>query len=138
MAPEEPLVGETDTLRLRRVLDNFIANAVKYSPEDAPVTLMVLKEERGGAPWVSIAVRDMGIGVPAADLPHIFEHYRRGTNVGERFTGADIGLSGVKQIVEQHGGLVEAESEVGLGSVFTLRLPLTPSRRVSPPTVRDG
>ena len=71
-----------------------------------------------------LTVRDEGVGIPAADLPHVFERYRRGSNVGNRTRGAGIGLAGVRQIVEQHGGTVSVESQEGRGSTFVIALPL--------------
>ncbi|MGE3599462.1 MAG: sensor histidine kinase [Dehalococcoidia bacterium] len=71
-----------------------------------------------------IQVQDEGIGIPPADLPHIFERYQRGANVAGRIAGTGIGLAGARQIVELHGGTIEVESVEGHGSVFTVRLPL--------------
>lgn len=79
-----------------------------------------------------LTVRDNGIGIPAADLPHIFERFRRGANVGSSIGGSGIGLASAQQIVEQHGGTIVAESGApgtggaGGGSTFTVRLPLEP------------
>ena len=67
---------------------------------------------------------DQGEGIPEIDLPHIFEHFRRGKNVVGRFPGTGIGLSGVRRIVEQHGGSIHVESKVDVGTSFTIRLPL--------------
>ena len=62
--------------------------------------------------------------IPTTDVPYIFERYRRGSNVGTRTRGTGIGLAGVRQIVEQHGGTVTVESREGEGSTFTVRMPL--------------
>ena len=67
---------------------------------------------------------DHGLGVPAADLPRIFERFRRAGNVAGRIGGTGIGLASARQIVEQHGGALTAESVEGAGSTFTVRLPL--------------
>jgi signal transduction histidine kinase len=69
---------------------------------------------------------DQGLGIPEADLPHIFERFYRGRNVMALTAGAGIGLSGVKQIVEQHGGRVEVESVEGQGTTVTVVLPVRP------------
>jgi signal transduction histidine kinase len=116
---EPGLVAEVDPTRLGRVLDNLLGNAVKYSPAGSEVTLHL---GRDGDEAV-LTVRDRGIGIPAADLPRIFERYHRGANAS-RFVGAGIGLAGARRIVEQHGGAIAAESVEGEGSVFTVRLPL--------------
>ena len=85
-----------------------------------------------GAHWASLTVQDRGIGIPASDLPRIFERYRRGRNVGQ-VAGTGLGLTGAKQIVERHGGAIAVASEEGRGTRVTIRLPLEPRRR-SPST----
>lgn len=122
--PETALVGEWDALRLRRVLDNLLANAIKYSPGGGRIDLGVRREERAGAEWAVLTVQDEGVGIPAADVPHVFERFRRGSNVARQIAGTGIGLSGARQIVEQHGGTIDVESEEGRGSIFTVALPL--------------
>ncbi len=122
-AAEPELVGAWDAFRLERVLGNLLSNAVKYSPAGREVRVEVWREERDGQPWACLAVRDQGIGIPAADLPHVFEPYRRGSNVGA-VEGEGLGLAGARQIVEQHGGAIDAESREGEGATFTVRLPL--------------
>ncbi len=122
VAPAE-LWGSWDALRLRRVLDNLLGNAVKYSP-GGRIEVTVGEEARDGTRWAVVAVADEGIGIPAADLPHVFERYRRGGNVLGRIGGAGIGLAGSHQVVEQHGGTIRVASVEGQGSTFTLALPM--------------
>lgn len=121
------LVGFWDQRRLERVLANLVANAIKYSPEGGDVTVTVTTEEAGGQGWAIVTVQDQGLGIPARDLPHIFEPFYRGSNVVTRSAGAGVGLATVRQIVELHGGTVSVSSQEGQGSTFTVRLPL-PSR----------
>ncbi len=71
-----------------------------------------------------LAVQDQGIGIPAADLPHVFERFYRARNVSGRTPGTGLGLAGARQIVEQHGGTIAVESREGAGSTVTIRLPL--------------
>jgi signal transduction histidine kinase len=85
-----------------------------------------------------LAVRDQGMGIPAADLPHIFERFHRGSNVVGRIAGTDIGLATARQIVEQHGGTITVESQPGTGSTFTVRLPLAPAGDPAPTTPGTG
>ena len=118
------LTGEWDPIRLERVLGNLLSNAIKYSPAGGPITVTVTPEEDETGAWVRLSVRDRGLGIPAADLPHIFERFRRGANVVGRIEGTGIGLAGAHQIVEQHGGTITAESQEGVGTTFTVRLPL--------------
>ena len=82
--------------------------------------------DRDGGPRPAVAVRDGGIGIPAADLPHVFEAFRRGANVEERIRGTGLGLAAARQIVEQHGGRLTVASREGRGSTFTVWLPLGP------------
>jgi signal transduction histidine kinase len=88
-----------------------------------PVTLSLGRELFDGRTWANIRVRDSGLGIPAADLRHIFEPYHRGRNaVAIGVEG--LGLASVRQLVELHGGCVTVQSEEGIGTVFTVRLPL--------------
>jgi signal transduction histidine kinase len=114
------LEGRWDGFRVERVLGNLLSNAVKYSPRGGDVVVRVARH----GTWAVLAVRDRGVGIPAADLPHLFERYHRARNVVGRTRGAGIGLHGARQIVEQHGGTIAVESREGQGSTFTVRLPL--------------
>ncbi|HEU5430893.1 MAG TPA: ATP-binding protein, partial [Thermomicrobiales bacterium] len=120
------LPGVWDAARIRRVLDNLLGNAIKYSPDGGPVTVRVRRDDGPDGAWAEVAVVDRGVGIPASDLPRIFEPFHRGGNVAQRIAGSGIGLNGARQIVEQHGGTIAATSVEGQGSVFTARLPLAP------------
>ncbi len=110
--------GDPD--RLRQLLHNLVANALKYTPRDGAVTLSLEKE----GDWAKITVADTGIGIPEKDLPHIFERFYRVDRARSRAEGgAGLGLSIVKWIVDAHGGRIEVRSEVGKGTVFTVWLP---------------
>jgi signal transduction histidine kinase len=86
-----------------------------------------LDREAGPAgPQAVLTVRDPGIGIPAADLPRVFEQFHRADNVAERIPGAGIGLTSAAQIIAAHGGTIAVESQEGVGSTFTARLPLQP------------
>ncbi|HEY7036820.1 MAG TPA: PAS domain S-box protein [Thermomicrobiales bacterium] len=124
VAAAPAVVGEWDRMRLERVLDNLLSNAVKYSPQGGPIAIRVGREDDAGGAWAVVSVRDDGIGVPAEDLPWIFERYRRAGNVAGRVAGTGIGLAGARQIVEQHGGTIGVESDEGQGTTVTVRLPL--------------
>ena len=117
-APE--IIGLFDSPRLERVMDNLLGNAIKYSPEGGGVRVSVGSHDG----WATISVRDEGLGIPRDDLPHIFEPFRRGSNVVGRIGGTGIGLASAQRIVESHGGTLSAQSRPGKGSTFTLRLPV--------------
>jgi signal transduction histidine kinase len=118
------LVGVWDAARLERLLANLLGNAVKYSPDGGEITLSVRAEAQAGEPWAVLVVQDRGLGIPAADLPRIFERFRRGGNVEGQIGGTGIGLVAVRQVVEQHGGEISVDSQEGSGTTFTVRLPL--------------
>jgi len=117
------LIADVDPARIERVLTNLVLNAVKYSP-DAPTITVRVREDAGRA---VIAVQDSGIGIPAADLPTIWERFTRAGNVTGRISGSGIGLASARDIITQHGGSVAVESTLGVGSTFTVALPLTPA-----------
>jgi signal transduction histidine kinase len=119
-SPEAPLVGEWDPNRLARVVDNLLSNAVKYSPEPDTIGVELTRE----GDWAVLRVQDHGVGIPSGELTRVFDRFYRGTNVPPEMRGSGIGLHGVRQIVEQHGGWVAVESQPGAGSMFTVRLPL--------------
>lgn len=130
---EETVSGLWDVMRLRRVLDNLLGNAVKYSPGGGDVRIKVSAEDRGDESWGRIDVRDEGVGIPEADLDRIFERFRRGSNVTGRIRGTGIGLAGARQIIEQHGGSISITSDEGHGTTVTVRLPLAgPDRTIGP------
>ena len=118
------LEGMWDRSRLERVLGNLLDNAVKYSPAGGTVVVSISSESTIDQVWALLSVSDQGLGIPADQVSHVFERFQRGRNVTGRITGAGIGLSGVKQIVEQHGGAITVESMEGKGSTFTIRLPV--------------
>jgi signal transduction histidine kinase len=106
-----------DRARLERVAANLIDNAVKYTPSGGRVEV----EARREPPWAVLSVRDTGRGIPADELPRVFDRLFRGdASRGER--GLGLGLSLVRAIVEAHGGTVAVASEPGRGSTFTVRL----------------
>jgi signal transduction histidine kinase len=120
----DSLVVAGDRARLARVLHNLIGNAIRYSPDGGDVTVELGRRAGPAGEVAAIRVADRGLGIPAADLPRIFERFRRGSNVIGRLGGTGVGLFSVRQIVEQHGGTVAAESVEGRGSTFTVTLPL--------------
>jgi len=120
------LIGVWDGVRLGRVLDNLLSNAVKFSPRGGVIQVCVDFDEAPNR-VAFVRVSDHGEGIPEGDLPHIFERFRRGTNVEGRIPGTGLGLSGARRILEQHGGSILVESAVGEGTTITVRLPLDPS-----------
>jgi signal transduction histidine kinase len=110
-----------DETQLRQALRNLLGNAIKYTPEGGAIRLSLYHD----SDLVYFVVRDTGYGIPAVDLPHVFDRFYRVRNNGhDDIKGNGLGLAIVKSIAEQHGGNVSVESEVGKGSCFTLTIPL--------------
>ena len=112
-----PMVG--DGKLLFQVLSNLLSNAVKYSPGGGAIDVEagVVGED------IVVSIADRGIGIPAADLEHLFERYHRGSNVSG-IVGTGVGLYLVKMAVDLHHGSVAVTSEEGVGSRFAVRLPI--------------
>ena len=117
------VLGDWDEARIERIVSNLISNAVKYSPRGGDITLQVRQEEAGDQEWAILVVHDNGIGIPPAEVERVFEPYYRASNTAGTVSGSGIGLAGTRHIVEQHGGQIAVESEVG-DTTFTVRLPL--------------
>lgn len=111
-----------DVKLMRQILSNLLSNAVKYS---APERLIVLTLEFT-AKLLTLTVCDQGIGIPAADLPHLFEPFHRAANVGN-ISGTGLGLVITKEAVELHGGTISVNSRVNQGTTFVIQLPVTTS-----------
>ncbi|OJT25849.1 hypothetical protein BO221_08370 [Archangium sp. Cb G35] len=126
--PDRPVWAEADPVRVVQIFTNLLHNAAKYSESGGRITLTLVCE--GGE--AVVRVTDTGMGIPAEALPHLFEPFMQVARTLDRAQGGlGLGLTLVKQLVEMHGGRVEAASEgVGKGSVFTVRLPLLPEERV--------
>jgi signal transduction histidine kinase len=108
-----------DQKLLRQILGNLLSNALKYSPNGGRVDFVV-REKNGEASFV---VADQGIGIPADELPHLFESFHRAHNVGN-IPGTGLGLAIVKKSVEMHGGSIAVDSATGQGTRFTVIIPI--------------
>ncbi|WP_252226976.1 sensor histidine kinase [Caldicoprobacter algeriensis] len=118
---DDRLIVSGDAVKLRQVVSNIVDNAIKYTPEGGRVTVEVYK----GVENAVVKVSDTGIGIPAKDLPHIFDRFFRVDKARSRATGGTgLGLSIAQKIVLQHGGDIRVVSEEGKGSTFYVELPL--------------
>ena len=114
-----PLI-KGDARALKRVMQNLINNAIKYSGKNS--WARVSAQAQGNE--LLIVVEDRGLGIGAADLPHVFEPFYRGQEaIAAQIEGSGVGLSLVKQIVEGHGGRITVKSTPHIGSIFTVHLP---------------
>ena len=119
--PDEPVRVRCDALRIEQVIGNLISNALKYSPPTTLVAVDLTAEDREAA----MHVTDRGTGISEADVPRLFEPFRRvGT---QEVPGTGLGLFVVRRIVEAHHGRIQVTSEPGFGSTFSVFLPLEPA-----------
>jgi signal transduction histidine kinase len=113
------VMGDAD--RLKQLLLNLVDNACKYTPKGGQVVLGL----RCAEGWAQLSVADTGLGIPAQDLPHIFERFYRVDKARSRVAGGTgLGLSIVQWIAQAHGGKIDVQSEPGQGTTFTVHLPL--------------
>jgi signal transduction histidine kinase len=121
--PAEPVELRFDRERMVQLLTNLIGNAIKFTPRGGAVSVRL----SDGQEPATIEVRDTGPGIPADELPRIFERFYRGTNTGDaRASGSGLGLAIVRSIVEMHGGEIDVASVIGEGTVFRITLPPPP------------
>ena len=120
--PDTPAIVEVDVVRLSQVLSNLLSNAAKYTPPGGHIAISA----RVAAGALQIEVADNGIGIPAESIAGVFEMFTQvGRNIAHAKGGLGIGLSLVRKLLELHDGTVAAASPgVGLGSTFSIRLPL--------------
>jgi signal transduction histidine kinase len=122
------VLGDED--RLKQLLLNLVDNGIKYTQPGGAVRLSLAQENN----WAQLTVSDTGIGIPAEDLPHIFERFYRVDKARSRAQGGSgLGLAIAQWIVQAHGGTIQVESTPGVGTTFRVRLPL-----YRPPSVANG
>ncbi|MEW5871124.1 MAG: ATP-binding protein [Chloroflexota bacterium] len=109
-----------DPNRLKQVLINLFSNAIKYTPPPGKISTKVYAEQKN----LIIAVSDTGVGIPVESLPHMFEKFYRVPTSERMAHGVGLGLPICKRIVEAHGGWIDVKSEMGVGSTFSVVLPL--------------
>ena len=110
---------DIDPVRIREVLANLVANALRHTPAGGSVTVTGALTDDGR--WIRLEVRDTGAGIDPALLPHVFDRFVK----GDDSRGSGLGLAIARQLVLAHGGEIVAESVVGSGTTIRVRLPLT-------------
>ena len=116
----EPIIIMGDESKIEKALLNLVRNAIKYTDNDGKINIWIKKEKDE----IKISVKDTGIGIPAKDLPYIFERFYRVDKARSRNEGGTgLGLSIAKSMVEVHGGRISVVSELGKGTTFTIHLP---------------
>ncbi|MEO0985675.1 MAG: ATP-binding protein, partial [Cyanobacteria bacterium J06639_14] len=133
---EPTLLAEQDTFtgdprRVQQILDNLLSNALKFTADEGQVNLRLRRENH----MAVLQVEDTGIGIPESQMPLLFEKFQQlETSRQRRYPGTGLGLALTKQLAELHGGSVAVNSRVGVGSVFTVRLPLQRQENEITPT----
>jgi signal transduction histidine kinase len=113
---------QADPERLVQVLGNLVGNALRHTPAGGQISLLARLENRA----ILLQVQDTGPGIPPEELPHIFNRFYRGDQARHQTGGeSGLGLAIVRAIVEAHGGTMFVESEIGRGTTFTIKLPLS-------------
>ncbi len=124
--PAEPgPVTMVDPERIVQALSNLVGNAIHFTPAGGQVVLSTGTKKTEGRTWATVTVADTGMGIPEDELPHVFDRFFRGVEARSmQLTGTGMGLAIVEEIVELHGGRVMVQSQVDVGSTFTVWLPL--------------
>jgi two-component system OmpR family sensor kinase/two-component system sensor histidine kinase BaeS len=120
--PNQKITADYD--RLNQVLSNLISNALRHTPSGGTVSIQTESPAGNANYHLRITVKDTGSGIAPEDLPFIFDRFWRGDKSrGERASHSGLGLAIVKQLIHAHGGIIEAKSELGRGTTFTIELP---------------
>ena len=133
--PDQPLRIRHDPQRIGQVITNLVLNAIKFTPRNGSVEVHLSRAGSGAR----IDVVDTGVGIDAAELPHVFDRFYRGAQANEaRGSGSGLGLAIVRSIVDMHGGAITVESQVGAGSRFTVTLPPDPRMIAGTPAAQQA
>ncbi len=123
IGPDRPVIGWWDRDRIAQILQNLLANAIKYSPDGGKIVIHVTQH----GDTAEVAVIDQGVGIHADALPHLFDRFYRVDELRRHAEGLGLGLYITRSLAEAHGGGVRIASEPGRGSTFTVTLPLRQS-----------
>jgi two-component system sensor histidine kinase/response regulator len=119
LADQDTFIG--DPRRIQQILDNLLSNAFKFTDNGGTINLRVRRENQNAV----FQVEDTGIGIAEAQIPQLFEKFQQLEASRQRqYSGTGLGLALTKQLVELHGGSIAVNSRIGVGSVFTVRLPM--------------
>lgn len=114
-----PMIVEVDRGRLRQILYNLLSNAIKFTPDGGRISIEASRRDDE----IALVVSDTGVGIAPEDLTEVFEEFRQVGDIAARQPGTGLGLALSRRLVEAHGGRIEVESTVGVGSRFTVVLP---------------
>ncbi len=123
-----PLLG--NPLRLQQMVANLVGNAIKYTPRRGDIRVSLWRDGEN----LVLQVADNGIGIPVEDQPYVFDKFFRSERAASEYDGTGLGLSIVKGVVDQHQGRIWLESREGVGTTFTVVLPISPANTDPDPT----
>ncbi len=113
-------IVKADEQQIVQVINNLLANAIKYSPDSREIYVHISKV----SDYVKLSVRDTGVGINPEDQQRVFQRFFRGAEFQKRFAGMGIGLYVCEQIIKNHNGTIWLDSEKGQGSTFNFTIPL--------------
>ena len=130
----ETLVMDFDETKIQHIVNNLLSNALKFTSDGGAIGLSIAKEIVDNQPFLHMKVEDSGVGIAAAKLPHIFNRFYQAHDKDQYASrGTGVGLALTKEMTELMGGSIQATSEEGQGSTFTVRLPI---RNVADPPIK--
>ena len=131
----EPLVVRGDRSRLEKVLLNLLTNAIKFTDAGGSITVRWLRKGESAR----IEVQDTGIGIPAQELPHVFDRFRQADGSSTRkYQGVGLGLALSKELIQEHGGILSVQSQQGEGTTISVELPIDEEEPVDQSTNADS
>ena len=123
--PAVPLRIMGDPLRFRQILTNLLSNAVKFTDLGRVDVGLAIREDEAGRSWLSLTVRDTGLGIPPGKLNDIFEDFTQADgSVSRKYGGTGLGLAITRRLVQMHSGTIQVQSRVGEGSTFLVEMPV--------------
>jgi two-component system sensor histidine kinase ResE len=132
-AEERLVLEQADDDRMEQVLANLLSNAIRHTPAGKAIRLSARRVAAAKGDLVELEVADEGSGIPAEDLPYIFERFYKADKARTRNGGGTgLGLAIARHLVEAHGGEIRVRSELGKGTTFTVRLPVHPAKSRRP------
>lgn len=130
--PGTPCILDVDPTRFVQVLSNLLHNSTKFTDRGGRIDIIAALDDRVLPQRLTLTVRDSGVGIASATLPHVFDFFVQGETPGRGKSGLGIGLGLARQLIEMHGGTISAHSDgVGCGSSFTIEVPVSTRESVA-------
>lgn len=136
-AEYDEILMDFDPLIIKQILSNLLSNAIKFTPQDGTIDVQTNKKLQDSKFYLQIAVRDNGVGIPAEEIPYVFDRFHR-SNLHADQMGTGIGLAFVKELIQCIAGNISVTSKLGRGTEFVVSLPIENSAPISPVLPLDG